>query len=539
MSTILSVKNLHVSFGRAEREIKAVEGVSFDIEAGRTHALVGESGSGKSVSALSIMRLLPYPTAWHPEGSIDFSGEELLQAPESMMQTIRGNRIAMIFQEPLNSLNPLHSVEKQISEVLLVHKHMTMADARARVIELLHMVGLESATERLHALPHEFSGGQQQRIMIAMALANEPEILIADEPTTALDVTVQAQILKLLKDLQKKLGMAMLLITHDLGIVRLMADTVSVMNHGKVVESGAAKTVFETPGHAYTQHLLAAEPKGWPDPAPPSASILMGRDVKVWFPIKRGVLRRTVGYIKAVDGISVDIRAGQTVGIVGESGSGKSTLGRALIRLEHATGDIEFKGESLQGLNWKQLRPLRREMQIVFQDPYGSLSPRMSIGQIIEEGLIIHDLGDTEKRRQMIEAVMTEVGLEPAMRERYPHEFSGGQRQRIAIARALVLKPKLIILDEPTSALDMSVQAQIVDLLRGLQQKYDLAYMFISHDLKVVRAMAHDVVVMKDGRVVEQGPAQMIFDNPKEPYTKALLAAALNLKADDSGVVST
>jgi microcin C transport system ATP-binding protein len=539
MSTILSVKNLHVSFGRAEREIKAVEGVSFDIEAGRTHALVGESGSGKSVSALSIMRLLPYPTAWHPEGSIDFSGEELLQAPESMMQTIRGNRIAMIFQEPLNSLNPLHSVEKQISEVLLVHKHMTMADARARVIELLHMVGLESATERLHALPHEFSGGQQQRIMIAMALANEPEILIADEPTTALDVTVQAQILKLLKDLQKKLGMAMLLITHDLGIVRLMADTVSVMNHGKVVESGAAKTVFETPGHAYTQHLLAAEPKGRPDPAPPSASILMGRDVKVWFPIKRGVLRRTVGYIKAVDGISVDIRAGQTVGIVGESGSGKSTLGRALIRLEHATGDIEFKGESLQGLNWKQLRPLRREMQIVFQDPYGSLSPRMSIGQIIEEGLIIHDLGDTEKRRQMIEAVMTEVGLEPAMRERYPHEFSGGQRQRIAIARALVLKPKLIILDEPTSALDMSVQAQIVDLLRGLQQKYDLAYMFISHDLKVVRAMAHDVVVMKDGRVVEQGPAQMIFDNPKEPYTKALLAAALNLKADDSGVVST
>ncbi len=539
MSTILSVNNLHVSFGRGEREVKAVEGVSFDIEAGRTHALVGESGSGKSVSALSIMRLLPYPTAWHPEGGIDFGGEALLQAPESMMQTIRGNRIAMIFQEPLNSLNPLHSVEKQISEVLLVHKHMTMADARTRVIELLHMVGLESASERLHALPHEFSGGQQQRIMIAMALANEPEILIADEPTTALDVTVQAQILKLLRDLQKKLGMAMLLITHDLGIVRLMADTVSVMNHGKVVESGAAKTVFEKPFHTYTQHLLAAEPKGRPDPAPPGASILMGRDVKVWFPIKRGVLRRTVGYIKAVDGISVDIRAGQTVGIVGESGSGKSTLGRALIRLEHATGDIEFRGESLQGLNWQQLRPLRREMQIVFQDPYGSLSPRMSISQIIEEGLIIHDLGDAEQRRQMIDAVMAEVGLEPAMRERYPHEFSGGQRQRIAIARALVLKPKFIVLDEPTSALDMSVQAQIVDLLRGLQQKYDLAYMFISHDLKVVRAMAHDVVVMKDGRVVEQGPARMIFDNPQQPYTRALLAAALNLKADDSGVVST
>jgi len=539
MSTILKVENLHVSFGQGAREVKAVEGVSFEVEAGRTHALVGESGSGKSVSALSIMRLLPYPTASHPAGSINFNGEQLLDAPESVMRTIRGNRIAMIFQEPLNSLNPLHSVEKQISEVLLVHKHMSMADARTRVIELLHLVGLESATERLHALPHEFSGGQQQRIMIAMALANEPEILIADEPTTALDVTVQAQILKLLKDLQKKLGMAMLLITHDLGIVRAMADTVSVMNHGKVVESGDAKHVFEHPSHTYTQHLLAAEPKGRPDPAPAGKSVLMGRDVKVWFPIKRGVLRRTVGYIKAVDGISVDIRAGQTLGIVGESGSGKSTLGRALIRLEHASGDIEFNGSSLQGLGWKELRPLRRQMQIVFQDPYGSLSPRMSIGQIIEEGLIIHDLGDQAERRKMIDAALTEVGLDPALRERYPHEFSGGQRQRIAIARALVLKPKFIVLDEPTSALDMSVQAQIVDLLRGLQKKYDLAYMFISHDLKVVRAMAHDVVVMKDGRVVEQGPAQMIFDTPKEPYTRALLAAALNLKADDSGVVST
>lgn len=539
MSPILKVENLHVSFGRGAREVKAVEGVSFDIEAGRTHALVGESGSGKSVSALSIMRLLPYPTAWHPEGAINFTGEALIDAPESVMQTIRGNRIAMIFQEPLNSLNPLHSVEQQISEVLLVHKHMSMTDARARVIELLKLVGLESAGERLHALPHEFSGGQQQRIMIAMALANEPEILIADEPTTALDVTVQAQILKLLKELQQELGMAMLLITHDLGIVRHMADTVSVMNHGKVVESGNAKTVFEHPAHEYTQHLLAAEPKGLPDPAPDGASVIRGNDVKVWFPIKRGVLRRTVGYIKAVDGISVDIRAGHTLGIVGESGSGKSTLGRALIRLEQATGAIEFNGATLQGLSWKQLRPLRREMQIVFQDPYGSLSPRMSIGQIIEEGMIIHDLGNEDERRRMIDDALIEVGLEPAMRDRYPHEFSGGQRQRIAIARALVLKPKFIVLDEPTSALDMSVQAQIVELLRNLQKKYDLAYMFISHDLKVVRAMAHDVVVMKDGRVVEQGPAETIFNNPAEPYTKALLAAALNLKADDSGVVST
>ena len=539
MTKILSVENLHVSFGHGQGEVRAVEGVSFDIEAGKTHALVGESGSGKSVSALSIMRLLPYPTAWHPEGHIQFADTDLLQVREGFMRDIRGNRIAMIFQEPLNSLNPLHSVEKQISEVLLVHKHMTPDAARARVIELLKLVGLESATERLHALPHEFSGGQQQRIMIAMALANEPEILIADEPTTALDVTVQAQILKLLKDLQKELGMAMLLITHDLGIVRRMADTVSVMNHGKVVESGSAVDVFEHPAHEYTQHLLAAEPKGRPDPAPDGEPILTGDDVRVWFPIKRGVLRRTVGHIKAVDGISVDIRPGHTVGIVGESGSGKSTLGRALIRLEKSTGTIAFRGTSMQGLNWKELRPLRREMQIVFQDPYGSLSPRMSIGQIIEEGLIIHDIGNEEERRKMIDDALVEVGLEPAMRDRYPHEFSGGQRQRIAIARALVLKPKFIVLDEPTSALDMSVQAQIVELLRSLQKKYDLAYMFISHDLKVVRALAHDVVVMKDGRVVEQGPASDIFVSPQKPYTKALLAAAFNLKADESGVVST
>ena len=539
MSPILSVKDLHVSFGQGPREVRALEGGSFDIHAGKTHTLVGESGSGKSVSALSIMRLLPYPTAWHPAGEIEFDGDDLLQKPLNKMRAIRGNRIAMVFQEPLSSLNPLHSVEKQISEVLLIHKHMSQAAARDRVIELLNLVGLEQATSRLPALPHEFSGGQQQRIMIAMALANEPEILIADEPTTALDVTVQAQILKLLKDLQQKLGMAILLITHDLGIARHMSDTMSVMHQGRVVESGDAKTVFEAPKDDYTKHLLAAEPKGRPDPAPGGASILKGDDVKVWFPIKRGVLRRTVGYIKAVDGISVDIRAGHTVGIVGESGSGKSSLGRALIRLEKSMGEIAFEGTSIQGLDWAALRPLRQRMQIVFQDPYGSLSPRMSIGQIIEEGLVIHDLGNEAERHQHVTDVMREVGLDPEMRDRYPHEFSGGQRQRIAIARALVLKPKFIVLDEPTSALDMSVQAQIVDLLRDLQKKYDLAYMFISHDLKVVRAMAHDVVVMKDGRVVEQGRSEDIFDDPKQPYTQALMKAAFNLKADDSGVVST
>jgi microcin C transport system ATP-binding protein len=539
MSKILSVEDLHVSFGQGPREVKAVEGVSFDIEAGRTHALVGESGSGKSVSALSIMRLLPYPNAHHPAGKIDFNGQDLLQAAEGDMRTIRGNRIAMIFQEPLSSLNPLHSVEKQISEVLFVHKRMTARQARDRVVELLELVGLGQATSRLHALPHEFSGGQQQRIMIAMALANEPEILIADEPTTALDVTVQAQILKLLNELQEKLGMAMLLITHDLGIVRRMADTVSVMNHGKVLEDGDAKTVFENPSHEYTRHLLDAEPKGRPDPAVGGESILKGEDVKVWYPIKRGVLRRTVGHIKAVDGISLDIRTGHTLGIVGESGSGKSSLGRALLRLDRSMGEIEFEGKSIQGLDWSGLRPLRREMQIVFQDPYGSLSPRMSVGQIIAEGLQIHDIGDSESRRQMVSAALEEVGLDPATQDRYPHEFSGGQRQRISIARALVLKPKFIVLDEPTSALDMSVQAQIVELLRGLQTKYDLAYMFISHDLKVVRALAHDVIVMKDGKVVEQGPADDIFDHPKTDYTKALMAAAFELHADDTGAVST
>ena len=539
MSHLLEIKDLHVSFGSGEGEVKAVRGASFHIDRGETVALVGESGSGKSVTALSVMQLLPYPTAHHPAGSITFQGEELVNAPSHRMRGIRGNRIAMIFQEPLTSLNPLHSIEKQISEVLFLHKNMNAKQARARVLELLELVGLEEATERLGALPHQFSGGQQQRVMIAMALANDPDLLIADEPTTALDVTVQAQILKLLKDIQARMGMALLLITHDLGIVRRMADRVCVMNEGEIVEHGETEDVFTSPQHEYTHHLLASEPKGRPDVAPiDGPEIISGDDIRVWFPIKKGLLRRTVDHVRAVDGISLNIRQGQTLGIVGESGSGKSTLGRALLRLERSTGGISFEGQDIQALSIKQLRPLRREMQIVFQDPFGSLSPRLTVGQIIEEGLIINRIGTADERQKMVIDVMQEVDLDPETRGRYPHEFSGGQRQRISIARALILKPKFMVLDEPTSALDMSVQAQIVDLLRDLQKKHNLAYMFISHDLKVVRAVAHDLVVMRRGQVVEQGSADDIFDNPSNPYTKALMAAAFDMKADESGVVS-
>ncbi|MSO92397.1 MAG: ABC transporter ATP-binding protein [Rhodospirillales bacterium] len=536
---LLDIKDLRTSFRRGANEVKAVDGISFAIEKGETLALVGESGSGKSVTALSVLQLLPYPLAWHSGGSIRFHGQELVGAPEDILRTIRGNRIAMIFQEPLTSLNPLHTIERQISEVLFVHKHMDRTQARGRVVELLSLVGLREAASRLDSFPHEFSGGQQQRVMIAMALANNPDLLIADEPTTAVDVTIQAQILKLLRELRQKLGMAMLLITHDLGIVRRMADRVCVMHRGKIVEQGETQGVFNNPRHAYTQHLLAAEPKRLPDPAPAGApEVMAGRNVKVWFPIKKGVLRRTVGYIKAVDGITLEVRRGHTVGVVGESGSGKSTLGRALLRLERSEGEIVFKGRSIQGVRAKALRPLRREMQIVFQDPFGSLSPRLSVGQIVEEGLRIHGLGGPDgERRRMIGRALEEVGLEPAMQDRYPHEFSGGQRQRIAIARALVLKPSFMVLDEPTSALDMSVQAQIVELLKDLQKRHDLAYLFISHDLKVIRAMAHEILVMRQGRVVEQGPAEAILNNPKEPYTKALFAAAFEMKADETGIV--
>jgi len=540
MTALLEISDLHTSFNQGEDEVKAVRGASLSIEKGETHALVGESGSGKSVTALSVMQLLPYPLAHHPGGSITFRGEELMGAQAWQMREIRGNRIAMIFQEPLTSLNPLHSIEKQISEVLYLHKALSPTEAGERVLELLDLVGLEEAKTRLGALPHEFSGGQQQRVMIAMALANDPDLLIADEPTTALDVTIQAQVLALLKDLQKKLGMTMLLITHDLRIVRHMADRVSVMNDGEIVEQGDLGPVFENPQHPYTQHLLAAEPKGRPDPGPADApTVMAGNDVRVWFPIKKGIIRRTAGHVKAVDGITLAVRQGHTLGVVGESGSGKSTLGRALLRLEKSNGEIAFEGRSIQDLRGKALRPLRREMQIVFQDPYGSLSPRLSVRQIIEEGLLVHDIAtNADDRRQLVIEALHEVGLETDMLTRYPHEFSGGQRQRIAIARALIVKPKFIVLDEPTSALDMSVQAQIIDLLRELQKSHDLAYLFISHDLKVIRAMAHDIMVMRRGRVVEQGAADDVLDNPQDPYTKALMAAAFDIKADDTGAVS-
>ncbi len=539
--SLLEIKDLSVSFGHGADEVKAVRNISLTLEKGETVALVGESGSGKSVTALSVMKLLPYPQAHHPSGSINFVGEELIGAHEHHMRELRGNRVAMIFQEPLTSLNPLHSIEKQISEVLFVHKRMDPAQARARVLELLHLVGLDEATDRLSALPHQFSGGQQQRVMIAMALANEPELLIADEPTTAVDVTIQAQLLKLLNELRDKLGMALLLITHDLGVVRVMADKVSVMNEGRIVEQGDADDVLNNPQDAYTKRLLAAEPKGAPEPADVNAPVLMsGEDIKVWFPIKQGFFKRTIDHVKAVDGVSLSVKRGHTLGVVGESGSGKSTLARALLRLEGSEGGIVFDGQNLQPIGEAALRPMRKRMQLVFQDPYGSLSPRLSIGQIVGEGLKVHNLGGTEdERHTLIAETLQEVGLEPDMMERYPHEFSGGQRQRIAIARVLILKPDFIVMDEPTSALDMSVQAQIVELLRDLQQRHGLTYLFISHDLKVIRAVSHEIVVMRRGKIVEQGPAADIFANPKQAYTRALMAAALEMKADESGVVGT
>ncbi|MDJ0684040.1 MAG: ABC transporter ATP-binding protein [Alphaproteobacteria bacterium] len=536
---LLDVTDLSVAFRAGDDAALAVDGASFSIAKGETLGLVGESGSGKSVSALSVLQLLPYPAASHPTGSIRFHGQEVIGAPEKVLRDIRGDRISMIFQEPMTSLNPLHTVEKQIRESLIIHKGMNAASARPRVLELLDLVGIRDPEQRLGSFPHELSGGQRQRVMIAMALANEPELLIADEPTTALDVTIQAQILKLLKDLQSKFGMAMLFITHDLGIVRRMADRVCVMNQGRIVEHGPTKAVFETPRDPYTQRLLAAQPKGRKAPVAPDAPVVMdASEVKVWFPIKRGVFRRTVDHIKAVDGIDVTIREGQTLGVVGESGSGKTTLGMALLRLQSSEGEISFDGQDLRALSPSALRPLRREIQVVFQDPYGSLSPRMSVGEIIEEGLKVHGLGgDSAARDALVVDALEEVQLDPAARHRYPHEFSGGQRQRIAIARALVLKPRFIVLDEPTSALDMSVQAQIVDLLRALQERHRLAYLFISHDLKVVRAMADEVMVMRQGRVVEHGPAATIFDAPSDPYTKALMAAAFDMEAVESGVV--
>jgi microcin C transport system ATP-binding protein len=538
--TLLSVRDLSVAFGQGARAVLAVDRVSFDIGKGETVALVGESGSGKSVTALSVMKLLPYPAAHHPSGTIVFQGREMLTMAESAIRHVRGNDITIIFQEPMTSLNPLHTIEKQIGEILLLHQGLTGQAARARIIQLLDHVGIPDPQGRLASYPHQLSGGQRQRVMIAMALANEPDLLIADEPTTALDVTVQAQILKLLKDTQQRLGMSMLFITHDLGIVRKVADRVCVMQQGKIVEQGDVERVFTAPEHPYTRALLAAEPK--PDPAPPRPDapiVVLTKDLKVWFPIKRGVLRKVVGHIKAVDGVSIEVRKGETLGVVGESGSGKTTLGLAILRLISSDGPVVFMGHTIQGLKFKQMRPFRRDMQIVFQDPYGSLSPRMSVSDIIEEGLWVHHphLPADERERRVV-AALTDVGLDPATRFRYPHEFSGGQRQRIALARALALEPTFIVLDEPTSALDMLIQAQMVDLLRDLQKRRDLTYMFISHDLRVVAALASRLLVLRNGKMVEEGAAAELFKNPKSDYTRALFAAAFNLETAPEGVVS-
>ncbi len=537
---LLSVRNLSVAFAQGGSTTTAVDHVSFDIAHGETVALVGESGSGKSVSALSVLRLLPYPSASHPSGEILFEGKNLLAAGERELRQVRGNKVTMIFQEPMTSLNPLHTIEDQIGEILSIHRGMKDRQARERTLELLREVGIRDPEKRLGAYPHQLSGGQRQRVMIAMALANEPELLIADEPTTALDVTVQAQILELLAELKARKRMSMLFITHDLGIVRKIADRVCVMTKGKIVEAGPTAEIFANPRHEYTRHLLAAEPKGHPPSADPTAPVVLrGRDVKVWFQIKQGFFRRVVDNVKAVDGIDLTVRAGQTLGVVGESGSGKTTLGLALARMISSQGRIDFAGQEIDKLSFGQMRPLRKDLQIVFQDPFGSLSPRMSVSEIIEEGLAIHEpsLSDSERDERVV-AVLNEVGLDPATRFRYPHEFSGGQRQRIAIARAMVLKPKFVMLDEPTSALDMSVQAQVVDLLRNLQERHNLAYLFISHDLKVVRALANEVIVMRNGKVVEHGTSEQIFLHPRTDYTKALISAAFRIETAATGVVS-
>jgi len=537
---LLEVRDLSVQFQQGTQVTLAVDHVSFRLERGRTLALVGESGSGKSVTALSIVKLLGYPAASHPSGEILFKGKDLLRASESELRAVRGAAITMVFQEPMTSLNPLHPIERQIGEVLGLHGMRGAATIRARVISLLEEVGIPDPAGRLQAYPHQLSGGQRQRVMIAMALANRPDLFIADEPTTALDVTVQAQILKLLKELQGKLGMAMLFITHDLGIVRRIADDVAVMQHGRIVEAGPVADVFDHPQHPYTRALLAAEPKGAPPKVDQHAQpIVTAEDMRVWFPIKRGFLRRTVGYVKAVDGVSLTVREGQTVGVVGESGSGKTTLALAILRLIRSQGPIVFFGRRIDGLSSKAMRPMRRDMQVVFQDPYGSLSPRLSVAEIVEEGLTVQNRQlNYVQRREVVARALADTGLDPLTMDRYPHEFSGGQRQRIAIARAMALEPKFIVLDEPTSALDMSVQAQIVDLLRRLQRERGLAYLFISHDLRVVRALATDIIVMRHGKVVESGLSADVFASPRSDYTKALFAAAFNLEADASGVVS-
>jgi microcin C transport system ATP-binding protein len=539
-SPLLAVRDLSVAFRHSGRETLAVDHVSFDVGKGETVALVGESGSGKSVTALSILKLLPYPAARHPSGAIMFKDRDLLPLSERDMRRVRGDDITIVFQEPMTSLNPLHTIEKQIAEILLLHRGLAGKAARARIIEVLGQVGIPDPQSRLGSYPHQLSGGQRQRVMIAMALANEPDLLIADEPTTALDVTVQAQILELLKDIKRRLGMSLLFITHDLGIVRRIADRVCVMKEGKIVEQGDVARVFAAPAHPYTRALLAAEPK--PDPAPPQPDaplVLQTDDLKVWFPIKRGLMRRVVGHIKAVDGVSLALRKGETLGVVGESGSGKTSLGLAILRLISSDGPIVFMSNTLQGLRFKQMRPFRRDMQIVFQDPYGSLSPRLSITEIIMEGLKVHHPGmpAAERDRRVIKA-LCDVGLDPETRFRFPHEFSGGQRQRIAVARAIALEPTFVVLDEPTSALDMLIQAQMVDLFRDLQKRHNLTYLFISHDLRVVAALASRLVVMQAGKVVEAGDAAELFRHPKSDYTRALFAAAFNLETAPTGVVA-
>jgi microcin C transport system ATP-binding protein len=538
---LLSIRDLSVAFHQQSGTSLAVDKISFEIRRGECVALVGESGSGKSVSALSILKLLPYPTASHPSGSIRFKGRELLPLSEREMRDIRGSDVSIIFQEPMTSLNPLHTIERQIGEILHLHQPISGAMARGRTLELLTQVGIPEPETRMKSYPHQLSGGQRQRVMIAMALANEPDLLIADEPTTALDVTVQAQILALLADIRARLGMSLLFITHDLGIVRRIADRVCVMNGGKIVEQGAVEQVFSAPKHPYTRQLLAAEPK--PDPAPPrpeSPVVIETDDLKVWFPIKRGLLRTTVGHIKAVDGVSLAVRKGETLGVVGESGSGKTTLGLALLRLISSDGPIVFLGKGIQGLKFDTMRPFRRDMQIVFQDPFGSLSPRMSVGDIVAEGLSVHQRAlSAEQREARVIKALRDVGLDPDTRFRYPHEFSGGQRQRISIARAIVLEPSFVVLDEPTSALDMLFQAQMVDLLRDLQRKRDLTYMFISHDLRVVASLASHLIVMRHGKVVEEGPAAALFKSPKSDYTRALFAAAFRNEAADGDAVAT
>jgi microcin C transport system ATP-binding protein len=539
-NTLLSVRDLSIAFRSGGRETLAVDRISFDIAKGETLALVGESGSGKSVTALSILRLLPYPAARHPSGVINFKGTDLLELNQRQMRRVRGDDISIVFQEPMTSLNPLHTIEKQIGEILLLHRGLTGAAARARTIEVLTQVGIPDPQTRLKSYPHQLSGGQRQRVMIAMALANEPDLLIADEPTTALDVTVQAQIIALLKDLQERLHMSLLFITHDLGIVRKIAQRVCVMKDGNIVEHGTVQQVFAAPEHPYTRALLAAEPK--PDPAPPQPDapiVIETKDLKVWFPITSGLLRKVVGHVKACDGLNIELRKGETLGVVGESGSGKSTLGRAILRLISSEGLIAFMGHDLQGRSFKEMRPFRRNMQIVFQDPYGSLSPRMSVAEIIKEGLKVHHprMAEGERDRRVIQA-LNDVGLDPDTRFRFPHEFSGGQRQRIAVARAIVLEPSFIVLDEPTSALDMLIQAQMVDLLRDLQKRRDLTYLFISHDLRVVAALASRLLVMRHGVIVESGAAADLFRNPQTDYTRALFAAAFNLETAPEGVVA-